>query len=75
MTNYQEGLKEHFADGRDLVIYSDPEDALEKAKFYLNEKNKLLRQKIAKNGYRKVRRFYNYPDKFREMFKIAGIDV
>ncbi len=70
-SNYQPELAEHFEDGREVILYSSMEDAFDKADFYL--KNDSLRKEIAQNGYKKICRDYGYPDRIKEMFRIAGV--
>ncbi|MDE7224057.1 MAG: glycosyltransferase [Acetatifactor sp.] len=72
LSNYQPELAEYFEDERDLILYGSMEDAFAKADFYLKHEN--LREKIAVNGYRRVREEFSYPDKIRQMFEAAQLD-
>lgn len=73
MSNYQKEFDDHFVNGRDLLIYSCPEDALEKAKYYLNPRHEAERKQIARNGYEKVREFYNYKRQFEFIWEKAEL--
>ena len=53
LTNYQPEVAENFADGEDLVMYTDMADLAEKVQYYLEHEEE--RKQIAKNGYRKVK--------------------
>jgi spore maturation protein CgeB len=64
LTNYQAGIAEHFKDGRDLVMYSSPEDMLDKIEYYLS--NDKERTAIAVNGHEKVKE-YSYERAFSSM--------
>ena len=52
LTNYQPEIADCFADGEELVIYTDMEDLVRKAEYYLAHEDE--RTEIARNGYRKV---------------------
>lgn len=73
MSNYQKEFDDYFISERDLLIYSDPEDALEKANYYLNPKHEEERKQIAHNGYEKVKKYYNYEKQFSYIWKIAEL--
>lgn len=70
-SNYQPELWEHFTPGTDYIQYDSPEDAAEKADFYLAHEE--IRQAVAKNGYHKAVENFNYSDRLMTMFQIAGL--
>ncbi len=70
-SNYQLELADYFTDGEDVIMYESIEDAVDKADFYL--KHEELRTEITQKGIAKVNEFFTYPDKIRQMFKIADI--
>ena len=61
LTNYQPELLEYFEPGMDLVIYNDMVDLVTKVEYYL--KHDKERNAIAKNGYEKVKKLFNFKDK------------
>lgn len=65
LTNYQEGIAQHFEDGRELVMFTDPEDFLWKLEYYMTHDEE--RAQIARNGHEKVKEF-NYAGAFAKMF-------
>lgn len=65
LTNYQEGIMEHFEDGKDLVMYTSKEDMLEKIQYYLKHNDERIR--IACNGHESVKK-YSYDNAFAKMF-------
>lgn len=71
LSNYQPELAEYFENEKEVVLYDSLEDAYAKADFYL--KHEPLRQKIAENGYRKVRERFSYKKQLEEMFKIVQV--
>lgn len=72
LTNYQKDFEDHFADGQNLLFYTSAEEALDKAKFYLEHES--LRVKIAEAGYDTVKKYYDYPVKLPEIFHMAGLE-
>lgn len=72
LTNYQKDFDEHFEDERNLLFYTDAQEALDKARFYIEHDT--LREKIAEAGYETIRKYYNYPVKIREILKTAGLE-
>lgn len=72
LTNYQKDFDDHFVDGQNLLFYTSAEEALDKAKFYLEHES--LRAQIAEAGYDTVKKYYDYPVKLPEIFHMAGLD-
>ncbi|MGN0161831.1 MAG: glycosyltransferase [Lachnospiraceae bacterium] len=64
LTNYQEGILEHFTDGEDLVIFYNEQDLMEKIHYYLEHEEE--RMKIAQHGYETVLQ-YNYESALKKM--------
>jgi len=71
LSNYQEELSENFIPDKELVLYSDIEDAVAKADFYLRHGD--IRLKIAKAGQAKVFSEFNYTRQLTTLFRTAGI--
>lgn len=55
LTNYQQEIAENFVDGRDLIVYTSIQDAIEKANYYLVHEEE--RRQIAQNGRKAIERF------------------
>lgn len=72
LTNYQKDFDDHFIDGKNVLFYTDAEEALEKANFYLAHDSS--REKIAEAGYETVKKYYNYPVKIKEIMELAGLE-
>lgn len=72
LTNYQKDFDDHFRDGENVLFYTDAQEALEKADYYLAHES--LRARIAEAGYETVKRYYDYPVKLREIFETAGLE-
>ncbi len=70
LTNYQSEMDDLFAPGT-CVIYESPEDALEKARYYLSHDSE--RQGIAAEGHEFVKKYFTYEDRVNTMLETAGI--
>lgn len=68
ITDTKVNNNEFFDIGKEIVVYSTPEDLVKKIKYYL--KNESLRKKIAKAGQRRTLREHTYKLKMRELDKI-----
>lgn len=73
MTNYQEDMFEYLEDGKDLIVYSDIGDAVEKAGFYL--KHEEAADKIRESGYQKMKQCFNYKGQLEKIWKLAGVKL
>lgn len=71
LSNPQPEIVEYFEDRKELVLFRDLEEAIDLADYYLKHDDE--RERIAQAGYERVKRDFRYEDRFREMFKMAGI--
>ena len=72
ITNYQPELSMLFEIGRDLVVYDDTEDLLQKVLYYKTHPQE--RKSIAENGRKKVEDLHTYSHRLQEMLeKASGI--
>lgn len=67
ITNYQPEIAEFFADGQELVMYTDMKDLADKVKYYLMHEEE--RKQIAKNGYLAVRERFGLQARIKEMLE------
>ncbi len=67
LVNYQEDLAKEFEDGKELVMYRSLEEMTEKVQYYLEHEEE--RRRIARAGYEKVIREYNYAAKLRKILE------
>ena len=68
LTNYQEELSEYFEIGTDLDCYYSSEDLLDKIDYYLEHDD--IRNRIAQNGYEKVKSMHTWQNRIAELLKI-----
>lgn len=69
ITNYQTELPDIFSIGEDLEAYTSEEDLLYKTEYYLTHENDRL--EIANNGYKKLVKYHNYPERIMQMLEMA----
>ena len=72
MTNYQEDFLEYFDPGVDFDCYYSYDDLLKKVEYYLTHEEE--RRQIAENGYRKVKQYHTYRNRFDEMLKVMNLE-
>lgn len=71
LTSDADNLRDYYQDGKEIVIYKDFEDLIEKIRYYL--KNDRERKKIAEAGYQKTLKEHTYEKRFNEIFKTIGL--
>lgn len=70
-TNYQADMDLFFEQDVDYVCFTDKDDLLDKAAFFL--RNEELRQKIARSGYEKVCCNHTFSKRFDEIERISKL--
>lgn len=65
LTNYQPDLFQFFVPDEDFVFYEDQDDLERKVDYYL--KHDTEREQIARNGYKKIKKFHSYDLRVEEM--------
>lgn len=72
MSNYQEDFfTTELEEGKDFIIYTSLEDAVEKADFYL--KNEKLRKKMCDNGFAKAQKYFSFERRIKDIFAICEL--
>lgn len=66
LTTWAPEIAELFEDERELVLFSEKEEMLDKIDYYL--RNDSEREKIAENGYQKILKEYTYEKLLRGLF-------
>lgn len=69
MTNFQAELPELFEEDKDFVCFDGEEDLVQKTLYYLEHEKE--RQKIARNGYEKVKKLHSYQMRLQQMLDIV----
>ncbi len=71
ITSMADDLDKYYTPGKEIVIYSDLDDFVEKINYYL--KNGEERKSIAKAGYERTIREHTYEKRFLDIFKHIGL--
>lgn len=67
LSNYQPEIPEYFTPDEDIVIYESIGDMLDKIDFYL--RNDDVRNRIAQNGYEKVKTLHSFDIRLKQMLE------
>ena len=71
LSYYVEGLESYYKLNREVAVYSDPDDLLEKVKFYL--KYEELRESIAVSGFERTLKDHTFSARFKKVFHRMGL--
>ena len=70
-TGYMDELVEHFEPDKEVVVYHDQEELLEKVRFFLANPDQAEKVRLA--GYLRALQDHTYQHRFRTLFKEIGI--
>lgn len=68
LTNYQPEIATLFEDGKELVMYTDMEDMVQKARYYLEHEEERIQ--IAQAGYEKVCKHFSIKNRIVELINL-----
>ena len=71
LSYYVEGLECSYDINREIGVYSDPDDLVEKVKFYLVHSE--LRESIAAEGYERTLNTHTFEKRFQKVFQRMGL--
>lgn len=71
LTYYVEGLERAYRIGEEIGVYADPDDMIEKVRYYLV--NDELREDIAAAGYRRTMNDHTFHQRFNHVFVQMGL--
>lgn len=69
LTNYQAEFFDYFEPGTDFAYYTDTDDLVETAAYYLEHEDK--RQQIAASGLQKIKAFHTFEARLNDIFSIV----
>ena len=73
ISNYQTEIAEYFEDGREIVMYTDLEDLVQKADWYLHHDAE--RAAIARAGHNRVKEAFSMRGRLAELIRIIEEDL
>lgn len=71
LTDNAENLGDYFKDKKEIVVFDNLEELVEKVKYYLRHSKE--REVIARAGYKRAVREHTYERRFTEIFKKIGL--
>ena len=71
LTSEADNLRDYYQDGKEIVIYKNTNDMIDKIKYYLEHNEE--REAIARAGYERTLREHTYEKRFNEIFKTIGL--
>lgn len=71
LTGDADNLSDYFEDGKEIVIFKDMKDLIEKAKYYLSHEDE--RAAIAEAGYIRTITDHTYENRFNKIFSEIGL--
>lgn len=71
LSYYVEGLETCYAIGKEIAIYSDPKDLIQKIRHYLSKPDE--REAIAMAGYKRTLESHTMEQRFAELFQQLGL--
>ncbi len=71
LTGDADNLSEYYVDGKEIAIFKNQSEMLEKCRYYLAHEEE--RKAIAKAGYERTLREHTYEKRFAEIFKQMGL--
>lgn len=72
LTNYQREIEDHLTIGKEIEVFRDVDELLEKTAYYLSHEEKRLH--IAMNGYLKVRENFSYTHQMQHIIQTVDND-
>jgi len=73
LTSDADNLTDYYEDGKEIVIYKDINDMIDKIKYYLEHNQE--REAIAQAGYERTLREHTYEKRFSNIFKTIGLNI
>ncbi len=71
LSYYVEGLEHYYEIGKEIGIYSDPDDLVEKVRMYLKDESS--RDAVAQAGHRRTLGEHTFARRFEAVFKRIGV--
>ncbi len=71
LTEDADDYQDRYEDGKEVIIFKNAKDLVEKIKYYLERGEE--REAIAKAGYERTLRDHTYEKRFNNIFKIIGL--
>ena len=70
-TNYSDELAEHYEPDREVIIYRNEHELLDKVRYYLSHESKA--NAVRKAGFNRAQNCHTYQGRFTDLFKSLGL--
>jgi spore maturation protein CgeB len=67
LTKDSDQIREFFKPGKEIVVYKDFNDLIDKAKYYVKHDDK--REKIAESGHKRAKKDHTYTKRLTQLLK------
>lgn len=71
MTHRYPGIEDDYTDGKNVIIWDDVADLIDKCVFYMRDKNKSLRKKIAAAGCELVHKLGTWEYRMKQLYSMV----
>ena len=71
LSYYVEGLEHNYEIGKEIAIYTNPTELVEKVKYFLS--NNEERERVAEAGYQRTMKEHTFEKRFTHVFKIMKL--
>ncbi len=72
MSNYQADIFRHFEDGKEILVYSSMEEAVDKCDYYLRHEDEA--EAIRRRAYNVVKNDFTYDKMLNKIWEISGVN-
>jgi spore maturation protein CgeB len=71
LTGEADNLQDYYVKGKEIAVYKNNADLIDKIRYYLN--NKEEREEVAKAGLKRTLQEHTYEKRFNDIFKVIGL--
>lgn len=72
LTSNADNLEEYFVPGKEIAVFTDTDDLIDKVRYYLRHEDE--RETIREAGYRRALREHTFEKRFRKIFETIGLN-
>ena len=73
LTSNADNLSDYYRDGKEIIIYKNNDEMIEKIKYYLEHDKE--REAVARAGHKRTLQEHTYEKRFNDIFKIMGLNL
>jgi len=73
LTSNADNLNDYYRDGKEIIVYKNTDEMIEKIKYYLGHNKE--REAVARAGHKRTLQEHTYEKRFNDIFKIMGLNL